>query len=272
MPHEVAGNISRGDTRQYVGTWLGFPLFDGQDLGVEVYRDSGRDTFHADLFAPMFYKTRYVNAYALIAYDDNWVVKDTDAMVVPPGHRYDLSRSIDEANAGGFRLIVESSGYDDSEPHEILYAPLAHSRETLRQAPPLGKCIVFFTFTGMGFETIRVDGENIVDDFSSIMMGTVYTELTNDEELEGSQYRSGFFWKLFPPGKHEVEVRQRYIEQVASHTFQCESAQTKYIHIIDTPLDENYDIEFDVSDELPDTFIGRREIVFASGSRLGDSK
>jgi hypothetical protein len=177
---------------------------------------------------------------------------------------------IQEADAGGFRLIAQFHGldFDGCDAVEILHATLAHSQETLSQVPPLGKCKVFFAFTGLGFETVRVDGENIVDDFRSIMMGTEYTELTSGTELEGSEWRSGFFWKLFPPGMHEVEVRRRYDHQVASQNFQCESAQTRYIHILDRPSDE----KFDVSDKVPNAFVGRREIVFASGARLGDQK
>jgi hypothetical protein len=47
-----------------------------------------------------------------------------------------------------------------------------------------------------------------------------------------------------------------------------ESAQARYIHIFDMPLDG----KFDVSNELPIEFVGFREIVFAQGARLGDSK
>jgi hypothetical protein len=270
----LEAKLSIGDTRQKVRAVLGEPLLDARSLGLEVYRKTGRDIDYLMVIWPIPWPSpgQKVTVGMLVVYDEHNLVKDIDTISTSN------TNVVDEANAGGFMLIA---GFDlNHKPLEILYAPVEGSRESLSQAPPPGQCKVFFALTGYSFDTILVDGEKIVDDFGSILRNAEYVDRLFPGHTD-NQKRLGFIWKSFPPGTHEVEVRRTrpYNPQPVFHSLHCESAQTRYVHIVDIPLDGklhaevnvNFDVEFNVSNELPNTFVGRREIIFTQGTWLGDS-
>ena len=75
VPEEVNATISIGDTRQKVRSLIGDPLIDARDIGVEVYRNAGRDVDVILAIVPIPVPGDKAVVFILVVYDEDDVVK-----------------------------------------------------------------------------------------------------------------------------------------------------------------------------------------------------
>jgi hypothetical protein len=230
MPDEVKAKLSIGDTRQKVHSVLGAPLVDARSLGVELYRQSGRDIEIFWVILPILLPDLVdkVIGYVLVAYDENEIVKDIATNVWPDGR----------SSSGNFWITAGEFSFINigiREPRTLL-GPSIYWQELAGMAVPEGSCSLVLLMRKCPMEQVSLDADLIVDlkDFHSPFCGHFENQRGCHGNLCGT-----FIQKIIPSGIHHLKVFQESPMPDAKFetVFECAPGETIYaeleVHIVD---------------------------------------
>ncbi len=174
----LRSQVKPGETsRQEVHERLGQPFISSERRRVEVFRAaSGREgALDIVVFIPMAFYTEDVIIYALVLYDDNYVVEAIEWDVYKSWypddhHEYLVFDRVARLQAAGFYFIATGWAPVDYfsfkrgpvERTEILLAPASETRNALNTPPPSARCAVLIFFETAYWDTkVFLDGEVI---------------------------------------------------------------------------------------------------------------
>lgn len=212
-----------GDTRDKVRSVLGKPLVDARTIGLEVYRESGRDFVVGWIFVPWAVIPAPGDkavAVVLVLYDEKQVVTEV-ASGLWEETNYRFAR--DSVDAGGFSFVNVSS----EEPATLLSPPVASKDEATMPAND-GRCSVFFVMNRCPMETIRLDGRKIAD----FHLAGQYCRVDGERYQPANHVLYGtVLWIQTRPGKHTINVSQRARFGDFEKAFECEAGDAVYAEL-----------------------------------------
>ena len=216
FPDELAVKLSVGDSRQKVRQVLGEPLLDARKLGVELYRESGRDIDYSwalIIYAPVVFPEpgQKVIVYAIVAYDERDLVKDISSDFWIPGHSHDYWMA-----AGGYVFV--NSYYN--EPETILAPPFTW-RELTGKPAAGNRCTLVLLMGECPMEKVSLDAIDVID----LSPAGGWCGWDRWEQREHSLY-GAFLRKEIAPGSHHLNVRQKTKEGDFGVNFSCEPGET----------------------------------------------
>lgn len=222
QPDNVGTKLSIGDARQKVRATLGDPLIDARSLGVEVYRNSGRDFDVGWVIVPWVpipLLGGKVIAVVLVIYDEHDLVKNISTGIVERG-----SRTPD------YSLWLEADDYVFTNtasmlPPDMLLGPEVTWEEALNEPTLIGHCelvLVMRHFCPM--EQVLLDNEEIVN----MSRAAVYCGFS-------PEYKTSFIAiikKDIPSGFHQMDVHQISWPGDFDASFECESGERVYAEFL----------------------------------------
>jgi hypothetical protein len=218
LPEEITANISIGDTQEKVRSKLGDPLIYSPDLGLEVYRQSGRDIDFAWIIYPFPAPGEKTTVAALILYDEAGRVSDVSVDAVEPYFGFYIS-------AGDYIFV----GRGSSEPETLLGPPTSLSRlEEERRS--LGGCTLVLVMGECPMEKVFLDSHEIAD-LSPI--GGLCGQMPSANDY----YRS-FIAKEISTGSHMLLIRQEtgYSDREFEAEFSCKNGEPVYVMLDAVPV------------------------------------
>jgi hypothetical protein len=220
LPDDIGIKLSIGDVREKVRSTLGSPLIDARNLGLEVYRKSGRDFDVGWVIAPWVpipVIGDKVIVVVLVVYDTDDVVKDISTGIVERGTSYPYY-SIFWLAASDYVFANSAS----MSPPDMLLAP-AVSWEDIQGLPHRsnGRCELFLVMGDCPMERILLD-DNVIADLSP---AAVYCG--NASTSTHSAF-AAFIRKAIPAGKHRLKIHQKSWRGDFDTSFECESGETVY--------------------------------------------
>lgn len=205
LPCEVEVELTRGDKRQEVHSLLGEPLIEAQRLGVEVYRDDGRDTEYLFPFIPV--PGARVSGITLLTYDDNEIVKELAT---------GLWRNEDEfwITAGGFGFV----NVDLTKPPETLLAPPISWESLTGMKATEDRCMLILLMGECPMDEISLDEEEITDLWPS----GFYCEAW--EQRQHNLY-GAFIRRDISSGYHQLTINQKSLQGKFKTNFECKGGE-----------------------------------------------
>jgi hypothetical protein len=222
LPDDVGAKLSIGDERQKVRSTLGTPLIDARGLGVEVYRNSGRDFDVGWVIAPWVpipLVGGKVIAVVLVIYDENGLVKNFSTGIVERGSRtpdYSLWLTADDYVFTNTASML---------PPDMLLGPEVTWEEALIKPPLNGHCeLVLVMRHYCPMEQVLLDNEEIVN----LSRAAVYCGFS-------PEYKTSFvaiIQKDIPSGFHQMNVSQISWPGDFDASFQCEPGERVYAELL----------------------------------------
>jgi len=216
LPSEVEANLTRGDTRQKVHSLLGEPLLEAPSLGVEVYRESARDTEFIIPFTPV--PGVRVSAVVLLIYDDNEIVKEIATGLWDS--KYHAASDELWITAGGFSFVNVSS----TIPPDILLAPPIPWEKLTAMATTKDKCMLVLLMGECPMDLVSLDGNEITD----LWPAGFYCE--GWEQRQHNLYGT-FIRKHITPGHHQLTINQKSLQGEFETNFECKRGETVYAEL-----------------------------------------
>ena len=216
LPDDVKGKVSVGDTREKVRSTLGAPLIDARDLGLEVYRKSGRDFVLGWIVAPWVpipLIGEKVIVVVLVIYDKHGLVKDiSTGMVEHPYYATFWLEASDFVFANTASML----------PPDMLLGP-AVTWEDVQVQPTLdGRCdLVLVMRHYCPMEKVSLDNEVI----ANLSPGAVYCGFSKEDK--GTSF-AAIIRKDIPSGLHQLGIHQTTWTGDFNTSFECESGETVY--------------------------------------------
>jgi len=233
LPDEVKEKLSIGDTQQKVRSILDAPLVDARSLGVEVYRQTGRDIDidFSGVPLPKSVPGQKVIAVVLVAYDEHDVVEEIASNLWIPGYSVDFW-----ITAGGYSF----ANIYDTEP-ETLLAPAITYEEFVGLATTEGECALVLLKGECPMEEISLDKSPIAD----LSPGGGYCNFDSEWVRREHNYYGAFIRRNITPGSHRLNIRQKTKHGNFETVFECEPGETVYA-------------ELEASNTVPDFWHGVR--------------
>lgn len=256
---------------------LGAPLFFDENLKLEVYRTDEADTiiFWA-YFVPIAPAGKSsFNAYFLIAYDDNWIVQDSDYLFIsePSKGQAQLREygSSGEAVAGWFTFGAywETTGkfLPKYKNEDFLFAASPIIRESLTLEAHLSNCKVSISSSGEDVKYIFIDGIRMKDSLRRLIHNNTgsFLRLDTSNPLPDRDPDKPYVWRIqLPPGKHTIQTSWMIIDKPENKTFTCAAGEQRFIHIHSSAKGtrkyftwrgyeiESFDKSITITDHIPD--------------------
>lgn len=240
LPLEVEAKLSRGDTRQKVRSVLGKPLVDARSLGLEVYRQTGRDIdiVLPGVAIPMPSPGEKVIVVVLVAYDEQDLVKEIASKSWYPGYgNYSITAGeYSFVNFGGYYLFA---GHERSP--DTLLAPATTWDELARLAATEGECAIVLLMGDCPMEEVSLDKSQIIDlspagGYCNPDLAWVHP-IPDGGLRKESNYYGTFIRRKITPGSHQLNIRQKTIHGNFETIFACEQGETIYaeleVHTVD---------------------------------------
>ena len=233
LPCEVEAKLSRGDTRQTVRSVLGKPLIDARSLGLEVYRQTGRDIEigFPNVPIPMPSPGEKVIVVVLVAYDEHDVVEEIATNLWIPGYSLDFW-----ITAGGYSF----ANIYDNEP-ETLLAPAITYEEFVGLAAAEGECALVLLMGECPMEEVSLDKSLITD----LSPAGGYCNYDSARVRREHNYYGAFIRRNIKPGSHRLNIHQKTKHGNFEAVFECEPGETVYA-------------ELEASNTVPDAWHGVR--------------
>lgn len=233
LPDEVRAKLSIGDTRQKVRSILEAPLVDARSLGVELYRQTGRD-IDIDLPGvplPMPVPGQKVIAVVLVAYDEHDVVEEIATDLWIPGYSLDFW-----ITAGGYSFV----NIYDNEPKTLL-APAITYEEFAGLAATEEECALVLLMGECPMEEVSLDKSPIID----LSPAGGYCDYDSAWVRREHNYYGAFIRRNITPGSHRLNIHQKTKHGEFETVFKCEPGETVYA-------------ELEASNTVPDAWYGVR--------------
>jgi hypothetical protein len=234
LPLEVEAKLSRGDTRQKVRSVLGKPLIDARSLGLEVYRQTGRDIeiWFPGVPIPMPLPGEKITVVVLVAYDEQDLVKEIASKLWYPGSIYGNC----PITAGEYSFVNSGGCYSfagQARSPDTLLAPAITWEELARLATTEGECAIVLLMGDCPMEEVSLDKSQIID--LSPAGGNCNSKLACVRE--DNNYYGTFIRRRITPGSHQLNIRQKTIHGNFEKIFACEQGETIYaeleVHTVD---------------------------------------
>ena len=227
LQNEVASTLAIGDSRQKVHSLLGEPLVDVPDLGLEVYRKSGRDYAVLWIIAPWVPLPAWGDktiVVVMVVYDAQGMVEDISVgSWEETRYRYAYA-SVD---AGGFSFLNTSR-----KGPATLLAPPVSSGELFATAAGDKTCSLIFVMGRCPMETIVLDGVKIADFPNSGQYCSVDDSGYSHAPNQSSHVLYGtLLWMQVKPGMHQISVGQRLRSDDFQVSFECRPGETVYAEL-----------------------------------------
>jgi hypothetical protein len=216
LPDELEIKLSVGDTRRKVRDTLGNPSLDVKNIGVELYRKSGRDIdYEWDWviypMPPLPTAGQEVIVFVIVAYDDHDIVKEIKTNFWIPGHSHDFWSTV-----GGYTFA--NSHYN--EPETILAPPVTWNELARMPATGVG-CTLILLMGDCPMEKVSLDTSIIID----LSPAGGWCGTNTWQKRENNFY--GTFVKMdIAPGSHRLDIRQKTHHGNFGTNFTCEEGET----------------------------------------------
>ena len=260
----TAGKTSRSEIIEKLGN----PFIRNENFRVEVYRVFKDSDFYY-LWAPLPVPVGAdeMIAYALVVYNEDSIVSDTDWGVFRSSdNNYDNLRRTATLVADGF--LFESFEVWGIYPRtEVLFATEYDSRKSLLSTAPQGTCLLHIA-PGEYEYKIMLDGKELASYRTDSGLFTPYSH-----PVHSHGWNLGFITVLIQTGDHTLSIATRGLKPSEfKKNFVCTSRDKIYAH----PDIERYRWtdkwswegqmryrgEIAISDIAPDVFKDRRLILF----------
>lgn len=224
LPDEVMAKLSIGDTRQKVRSILDAPLIDARSLGLEVYRQTGRDIDIAlpGVPLPVPGPGQEVIVIVLVTYNEHDIVNDISTDMWDEWWHGDDENKNFRINAGEYSFV----NGNQLNPPEILLGPAKSWRELSGAEVFEGGCSLVFLMCDCPMAQVYLDGARIVDFppyFGYCDMDPVWAKENN---IYGT-----FIRKSITQGSHRLNIYQNTKRDDFEANFECKSGETIYAEI-----------------------------------------
>lgn len=210
LPGEVRTQLFSGDTRQKVRPILNTPLVDARNLGLEVYRDIGRDLDITLPGVPIPVPTpgQKVIVITLVVYDDRDLVKELATELWIPGHSLDFW-----ITAGGYSFV----NIDASEPETLLAPPV--SWDTYSEgATANADCALVLMMGECPMEKVYLDNSLVVD----LSPAGGYCGMHTSWSQKQNNYYGTVLLKRINPASHRLNISQKAPHGDFETVFECQ--------------------------------------------------
>lgn len=266
---------------------FGLPFINNENPDIEIYRvASGREAVVDFVIWPVWVDTEEVILYAMVAYDDNDIVKairwDTYEYVRGDGYSSDFSVRMAVLKFEGFLFAAVKEGWGKQrwgkQRKEILLAPESTSHDAIHQlTPKTNRCTVLLFYPQTDRPRVYyLDDEQIGE--SPLIRGYLWDE--------NSPVTGVFVKTTVAEGEHEVRVTTLFRPGEFRRKFECQSGDILYAYPqLQLVESEPYGlwraryihegvirIDRGVLDAyVGEAYIGWRRLLFYKGMWLGDN-
>jgi hypothetical protein len=199
-----------------VHSLLGEPLIEAENLSIEVYRESDRDTEFLIPFIPV--PGERVSAIILLVYDDNEVVKEFATGLWDP--KYQVTKDDLWITAGGFSFVNISS----ANPPEILLAPPIPWESLTTMTTPEDMCMLVLLMGECPMDMVSLDGNEIID----LWPAGSYCE--GWKQRQHNLYGT-FVRRHITPEYHQLTINQKSLQGKFETIFECKRGETVYAEL-----------------------------------------